>query len=172
SRVFDLFREAVRNCKPKSELLGSVYAARSKVHFTSENRQRCLEDVDRALKCKIPKSMKAWLIKQKFKVLHNIAPSGIVGSLREMLVNEDTDRDIKDLKKEVKPVGKFGYDRSGRPLNEPLAEAETHPDDIIFRPDGKENMLISGASDAIVLKYKPNRGRYYVAARQIQPGET
>ncbi|CAG0918855.1 unnamed protein product [Notodromas monacha] len=124
-----------------------------------------------ATKMYIPKSMKAWLIKQKFKVLHNIAPSGIVGSLREMLVNEDTDRDIKDLKKEVKPVGKFGYDRSGRPLNEPLAEAETHPDDIIFRPDGKENMLISGASDAIVLKYKPNRGRYYVAARQIQPGE-
>ncbi len=51
--MFDLYNEAVRHCKDKSEMLGNIYAARSGIFFNVGNRQKCLEEIDRALKCEV-----------------------------------------------------------------------------------------------------------------------
>ncbi len=67
-------------------------------------------------------------------------------------------------------MGQYGYDHFGTPKPKNLNPV-SHPDDIAVKISGKENLLISGASDGLMLKFLPERGRFYVATRQIQPGE-
>jgi phage FluMu protein Com len=170
SKVFDLYNEAVRHCKDKSEMLGNIYAARSGIFFNVGNRQKCLEEIDRALKCEIPQKLKDDLLWRKYECMRGVKGSTAFLSNVAGLLSSKEHKLSKEAKHEVLKMGQYGYDHFGTPKPKNLNPV-SHPDDIAVKISGKENLLISGASDGLMLKFLPERGRFYVATRQIQPGE-
>ncbi|CAG0918930.1 unnamed protein product [Notodromas monacha] len=162
----------IRYCHPRSALLGSVYYARSGVFLNCGDKQKALEDIDRALNCDVSKETRRQFYLRKHECLYPHHEKGFLDNVQGLLGLKDASSEsFTRIKKDVEGVGKYGYDKDGHPRRKHEVRASTHPDNIAIKITGKKNLLIAGASDAIKLKYLPERGRFYVATRQIQPGE-
>lgn len=185
-------------CNKEYKALSLGYANRSAVLIELDQFEKCICDIDLALYYGYPKLLhsklaerkaKCFLALKKYKEAEEIVKSAL-NSLDELKLDKSKSRTIRDSLEQLLEQSQQNSSSNGKEnisdenenqdisQNLEIGLSSLTNDELLFKyrspkapPLIESNPTIPSLSSAVTLEYKPDRGRFLVATRDIKPGE-
>ncbi|CAG0917823.1 unnamed protein product [Notodromas monacha] len=149
-----------------------AYANRSAVLFECGRLQDSLEDIERSFSEGYPPELSPKLYYRKANILSKVGRVSEAVEIAEKGLKFskniiESDSWISKLSKLSESFAELGVDGDGK-----VGDVANAPEDHgVFPSLNEANPLYPSASSAIIVEYAEGRGRYFVAKRDIIPGE-
>ncbi|CAL4163154.1 unnamed protein product [Meganyctiphanes norvegica] len=169
------------NNNQKSKSLALGFANRSAVLFELDQFEKCIGDIDLALKYGYPQDQQSKLAERKSKCLISLNKQKDAQSLLESTITTLADVNLDKKKKEAtrSRLSKLLQEcQQGTTKKPQKSESSAKSFEHIFSFQNrvapqlsKENPNMPGASNKVQMKYTKEKGRFLVTDRTVMPGE-